>query len=73
MRQRTIEDRTTTDSRLEAFLIRGLASGDDTPLTPEFWSELGRDAVEILASQKQPGKTRQQYRSVLQSKFRKER
>jgi hypothetical protein len=55
----TSEGRTRdTDSRLEAFLIDGLVSGNDIPLTPEFWTELRRDATEILASLKQPGKAR---------------
>jgi hypothetical protein len=54
----TSEDRTTdTDSYLEALLIQGLASGDDIPLAPGFWTELRQDPTEILASQKQPGKT----------------
>ena len=47
-----------SDSRLEALLIHGLATGDDIPLTPEFWTELRRDAAKILVSQKQPGKAR---------------
>jgi len=53
------ESRTkNTDSRLETLLTQGFASGSDIPLTPEFWTELRRDAAEILASQRQPGKTR---------------
>jgi antitoxin ParD1/3/4 len=35
------------DSRLEALLIEGLASGDEIPLTREFWKELKSDAAGI--------------------------
>jgi antitoxin ParD1/3/4 len=45
-----------TDARLEALLIEGLASGEETPLSPEFWSELKQDAAKILGRQKQPRK-----------------
>jgi antitoxin ParD1/3/4 len=48
--------RKDTDARLEAFLIHSLASGDDIPLTPAFWTELRRDAATILAGQMQPEK-----------------
>lgn len=59
MDMRTNEARTKeADPRLEALLVEGLASGDDIPLTPEFWIELRRDAAKILASQNQPGKAR---------------
>jgi antitoxin ParD1/3/4 len=37
------------DARLEALLIEGLTKGEDIPLSPEFWSELKRDAAKILA------------------------
>ncbi len=37
------------DARLETLLIEGLATGEDIPLSPEFWSELKQDAVKILA------------------------
>jgi antitoxin ParD1/3/4 len=37
------------DARLEALLIEGLTKGGDIPLSPEFWSELRRDAAKILA------------------------
>ena len=40
------------DARLEALLIEGLSTGEDIPLSPEFWSELRRDAAKILARQK---------------------
>jgi antitoxin ParD1/3/4 len=43
-----------TDSHLEALLLDGLASGGDTPLTPDFWRELKKDAAQILARKKQP-------------------
>ena len=36
------------DSRLEALLVEGLASGDEIPLTQEFWKELKRDAAGIV-------------------------
>ena len=44
------------DAQLEALLIEGLATGEDIPLTPEFWSELKQDAAKIFARRKQPGK-----------------
>ena len=37
------------DARLEALLIEGLNTGEDIPLSPDFWSELKQDAVKILA------------------------
>ena len=37
------------DARLEALLIEGLTTGQDVPLSPEFWSELKQDAARILA------------------------
>lgn len=40
------------DARLEALLIKGLAAGEDLPLTPEFWNELKQDATKILARHK---------------------
>ena len=40
------------DARLEALLIEGLATGEDLPLSPEFWSELKQDAGKILARRK---------------------
>ena len=46
------------DARLEALLVAGLARGKDIPVTPEFWSELRRDAATILEKQKRPGKKR---------------
>jgi len=35
------------DAKLEALLVEGLASGDEIPLTKEFWRELKSEAVEI--------------------------
>lgn len=37
------------DARLEALLIEGLTTGEDIPLSPDFWSELKQDAAKILA------------------------
>ncbi|MGD0893620.1 MAG: type II toxin-antitoxin system ParD family antitoxin [Terracidiphilus sp.] len=37
------------DARLEALLIEGLNAGQETPLSPEFWSELRQNATKILA------------------------
>jgi len=37
------------DSRLEALNVEGLAEGRDLSLTPGFWQELRRDAVNIAA------------------------
>ncbi len=45
-------------SHLEALLLDGLASGGDTPLTPDFWRELRKDASRILAREKKPQKRR---------------
>jgi antitoxin ParD1/3/4 len=35
------------DASLEAFLVEGLTSGDDIPLTKEFWRELKAEAVRL--------------------------
>ena len=35
------------DARLEALLVEGLASGDEIPLTKEFWRELKTEAAGI--------------------------
>ncbi|MGA2672843.1 MAG: type II toxin-antitoxin system ParD family antitoxin [Terracidiphilus sp.] len=40
------------DARLEALLIEGLSSGEDIPLSADFWSELKQDAAKILARRK---------------------
>jgi antitoxin ParD1/3/4 len=40
------------DARLEALLIEGLTTGEDIPLSSDFWSELKQDAVKILARRK---------------------
>jgi antitoxin ParD1/3/4 len=42
------------DARLEALLIEGLTSGEDIPLSPDFWSELKQDAAKILARRTGP-------------------
>jgi hypothetical protein len=36
------------DARLEALLIEGLTTGEDIPLSPEFWSELKQDAARLV-------------------------
>ena len=35
------------DARLEALLAEGLASGDELPLTQDFWKDLKREAAGI--------------------------
>ena len=40
------------DSRLEALLLEGLASGDDIPVTPAFWKDLKLEARNIAAKHK---------------------
>ena len=40
------------DARLEALLLEGLASGEDIPLTPGFWTELKTEARQIAAKHK---------------------
>jgi antitoxin ParD1/3/4 len=40
------------DARLEALLIEGLTTGEDIPLSSDFWSELKQDAIKILAKRK---------------------
>ena len=40
------------DVRLEALLAEALDSGDDIPLTPEFWRGLKADAARILGSKR---------------------
>ena len=40
------------DARMEALLIEGLSTGEDIPLSPDFWSELKQDAAKILARRK---------------------
>lgn len=47
------------DTRLEALLLAGIASGKDISLTREFWRELKSDAGQILAKHKKNRKTRQ--------------
>lgn len=50
--------RRDADAHLEALLLDGLASGGGTPLTPDFWRELKKNAAQILAREKQPRKRR---------------
>ncbi len=40
------------DARLEAQLIEGLTSGDDIPLSGEFWRELKADAAALARKHK---------------------
>ena len=40
------------DGRLEVLLLEGLASGDDVPVTPEFWKDLKAEARKIAAKHK---------------------
>jgi antitoxin ParD1/3/4 len=42
--------------RLEALLLEGLASGGESPASPEFWQELRHDAATILTRRNQPRK-----------------
>ncbi len=58
------EQANEADARLEVLLIEGLTKGKDIPLSPEFWSELRRDAAKVLAKQKQPGKARSRSRKI---------
>jgi len=44
------------DARLETLLIEGLNTGEDIPLSQDFWSELRRDAAKILSRRSQRGK-----------------
>jgi hypothetical protein len=37
------------DVQLESLLLEGLASGNDAPLSREFWREVKREATQILA------------------------
>jgi antitoxin ParD1/3/4 len=40
------------DARLEALLLEGLASGDDIPMTREFWKDLKAEARDIAQRHK---------------------
>jgi antitoxin ParD1/3/4 len=40
------------DAKLEALLIEGLTSGEDIPLSREFWSELRTEAAELARKHK---------------------
>jgi antitoxin ParD1/3/4 len=38
------------EARLEVLLLEGLASGDAVEATPEFWSDLRKEAAHLLAA-----------------------
>ena len=40
------------DAKLEALLIEGLTSGEDIPISREFWSELRTEAAELARKHK---------------------
>ncbi len=40
------------DAKLEALLIEGLTSGEDIPLSREFWTELKAEAAELARKHK---------------------
>jgi len=40
------------DARLEALLLEGLASGDGAEASAEFWSDLKKEAAQLLAAQR---------------------
>jgi antitoxin ParD1/3/4 len=40
------------DAKLEALLIEGLTSGEDIPLSREFWTELKAEAAELAKKHK---------------------
>lgn len=44
------------DARLETMLIKGLTTGENLPVSPDFWTELRQDAAKILARHNHPGK-----------------
>lgn len=46
------------DFRLQELLLEGLASGQEIPVTPDFWRQVRSDAAKIAAAQKSRGKTR---------------
>ncbi|MFS8148299.1 ribbon-helix-helix domain-containing protein [Rhizobium sp. BR 249] len=39
------------EARLEALLLEGLASGNAVEATPAFWSDLRKEAAQLLATQ----------------------
>ena len=45
------------DARLEALLLEGLLSGEDIPVTEEFWRDLKAEAVQIARKRKAQKKT----------------
>ena len=50
------------DSRLQALLLEGLVTGEEVPLTQDFWRELKNDAGKLLAAQKKTQKKRKSRR-----------
>ncbi len=45
-----LRDAPSGGGRLEALMLEGLASGDDIPLTREFWTELKTEARQFAAN-----------------------
>ena len=41
-------------ARLETLLLRGLASGEDAPLTPAFWRDLHTEADSVAPETPEP-------------------
>ncbi|NLS04472.1 type II toxin-antitoxin system ParD family antitoxin [Rhizobium sp. P32RR-XVIII] len=41
------------EARLEALLLEGLASGEAVEATPEFWSDLKKEAAQLLSAQRE--------------------
>ncbi len=52
-RERTQRER--TKARLETLLLDGLNSGEDIPITPEFWEEL-RTGLSVGRAEKKSGR-----------------
>ena len=50
------------DARLQALLLEGLVTGEEVPLTQDFWRELKNDAGKLLAAQKKAQKKRKSRR-----------
>ena len=46
------------ESRLDALLLEGLASGEDIALTPEFWKRLRTEAAQILVGRNRRARRR---------------
>jgi antitoxin ParD1/3/4 len=41
------------EARLEALLLEGLTSGEAVEATPEFWSDLKKEAAQLLSAQRE--------------------